>query len=235
MNNQAPEKPIHRDTVIDLVSIFRTIQGEGPFAGTPAVFVRLAGCNLQCPQCDTQYTKGRYQATPHHILEKVQAETSRSNFVVITGGEPFRQNILPLCNLLISKGFRVQIETNGTLAPEDIEGFCKIKSSGQFSVVCSPKTGKVASNLEQFITAYKYVLSADSMNHQDGLPLRALNHPANPQVARPHLGFSGPVFIQPVDVEIDSENQRHLDATIRSAMKHGYTLCLQIHKIIGLE
>lgn len=232
MNKQPIEKGIHRDGLLELVSIFRTIQGEGPFAGTPAVFVRLAGCNLQCPLCDTDYTSGRYQATPEHVLEKIVAEAVKTRFVVITGGEPFRQNIVPLCKLLLSRGYRVQIETNGTLFNP---GLIEFAGNTRFSIVCSPKAGKVTASLEPFITAYKYVISADAMSTEDGLPLKALGHPANPHVARPHIGFTGPVYVQPVDMKIESENQRHLDAAIRSCMKYGYTLCLQIHKIIGLE
>ena len=51
-NTQEPEK-IDRDRHLDVHSIFHTIQGEGPYCGHPAVFIRLAGCNLQCPGCDT--------------------------------------------------------------------------------------------------------------------------------------------------------------------------------------
>ena len=56
-NTQPAEKQVKSSGLILAInSIFYTIQGEGPFAGSPAVFVRLAGCNLQCPMCDTEYT-----------------------------------------------------------------------------------------------------------------------------------------------------------------------------------
>ena len=58
-NQQLADKPVLNETGLSLQvnSIFYTIQGEGPFAGRPAIFIRLAGCNLQCPGCDTEYTK----------------------------------------------------------------------------------------------------------------------------------------------------------------------------------
>lgn len=234
MNNQPIEKPVHHERgLIKLHSLFPTIQGEGPFAGKPAVFVRLAGCNLQCPSCDTEYTQGSKEVMPDYIVAEVQKHGMVGKLVVITGGEPFRQNIGPLCQALIAKGIKVQIETNGTLPPTDLVE--KLHKSGALKIVCSPKAGKVNERLQQVIDAYKYVMSADSIRQEDGLPLRALSHPANPYVARPHLGFAGTVYLQPVDVKDSVENQRHLDACIRSCLKFGYTLCLQLHKILGME
>lgn len=234
MNTQPIEKSVQHDRgLLRLHSIFPTIQGEGPFAGKPAVFVRLAGCNLQCPACDTEYTQGAKDVMPEFVYDEVKKHDKIGRLVVITGGEPFRQNITPLVKLLVSRGIKVQIETNGTLGPS--AGFSDIYPSKMVTVVCSPKAGKVNEQLQPFIGAYKYVLSADSIHKDDGLPLRALGHPANPHVARPHLGFAGTVYVQPVDVKDSTDNQRHLDACLRSCLKHGYTLCLQLHKILGME
>lgn len=234
MNTQPIEKSVfHERGLVRLHSIFPTIQGEGPFAGRPAVFVRLAGCNLQCPACDTEYTEGAKDVMPEYIYDEVLKHGKIGRLVVITGGEPFRQNLTPLIKLLISRSIKVQIETNGTLAPS--EGFDTLYPTKMVTVVCSPKAGKVNEKLQPFIGAYKYVLNADSVHKDDGLPLRALGHPANPHVARPHLGFTGTVYLQPVDVKDPVENQRHLDACLRSCLKYGYTLCLQLHKILGLE
>lgn len=234
MNTQPIEKSVfHERGMLRLHSLFPTIQGEGPFAGKPAVFVRLAGCNLQCPACDTEYTEGAIDVMPEYIYKEVVKHERIGRLVVLTGGEPFRQNIAPLIEMLISRGIKVQIETNGTLAPS--ENMDTLKRTGMLTVVCSPKAGKVNEKLQPFITAYKYVLNADSVHKDDGLPLRALGHPANPHVARPYLGFAGTVYVQPVDVKDATENQRHLDACLRSCLKYGYTLCLQLHKIIGME
>lgn len=228
--NQQPiaKQHLHERGLLDLHHMFTTIQGEGPFAGVPAVFVRLFGCNLQCPMCDTDYTSNRSQVMPHFILDAVKGMSSPSKLVVFSGGEPMRQNIAPAVRLLLEHGYRVQIETNGTLFVPDLP-------YDQITVVCSPKAGKINAELAPHITALKYVLHANSIDPEDGLPLKALAHPAAPRVARPPVGFEGTVYVQPIDVNDPIENNRHLDAAIRSCLKFGYTLCLQTHKIINLE
>ncbi len=230
MNQQPPEKQnLQYPGLLQVHSIFPTIQGEGPFTGRRAVFVRLAGCNLQCPLCDTEYTAGRRGMSVPEILDEVAFSimgTPRdpNPLVVITGGEPFRQNLSELVQHLLDAGYQVQIETNGTLYQE--LPFDKI------TVVCSPKTGTVSRKLQPHVSALKYVLHADRLM-PDGLPTSALDHSAVPYLARPWPDFKGTVYVQPVD--IPGSGTRHLDATVESVLDNGYTLCLQTHKIIGVE
>lgn len=228
-NNQQPiEKKIHHpEGFLEVHHIFSTIQGEGPFAGKPAVFIRLAGCNLQCSLCDTDYTSSRFLASPQTILELVEEQTGPAHFVVITGGEPFRQNLTPTVELLLDEGFKVQIETNGTLYDPDFPYYST-------TIVCSPKAGKIHPSLMTKLDALKYVLHADQV-HTDGLPTQALNHIAKPVVGRPDKNFHGTIYLQPVDVDDPVENERHLKAAIKSCQRFGYTLCLQLHKLVGLE
>lgn len=236
INKQEPLKAEESDGSNLLVhSIFYTIQGEGPHAGKPAVFIRLAGCNLQCPGCDTEYSHGAERLTFITILSRV-AESHGDGLawkplVVITGGEPFRQNIIPLIEALRINDYRVQVETNGTLAPDEWTVW-------DFDIVVSPKAGKVSEALWSKIIAYKYVLDGGHIDERDGLPTSVLGMPAKP--ARPHSGFAGEVYVQPADVSgignpMDWENQKNLEATIQSAMKYGYRLCIQTHKVAGLD
>lgn len=230
MNNQPIEKQKYQD-LLDVHSIFVTIQGEGPFAGRPAVFVRLAGCNLQCPGCDTEYTQGRGLVSPLTVLEAVKAfvnDLGRPNLVVITGGEPFRQNISTLCLLLDDADFDVQVETNGTLPPSPL-------LLPSVVIVCSPKTGKLNAEMAERVDHLKYVLHQDSICPVDGLPVLALGHKAFPKVARPPRGFDGNVYLQPMDTKDPDANARNLKAVMFSCMRYGYTLQLQIHKLIGVE
>ncbi len=224
--NQQPIEKSTQELLVDLHSIFPTIQGEGPFAGTRAVFIRLAGCNLQCPLCDTDYTTGRHYVGAGELA--TIAGSYGFQLVVITGGEPFRQAALSeLVDELIVHGLVVQIETNGTLF-RDLP-----YSHPNLHIVCSPKTGKINPFLLPFITEFKYVLHADRIDPNDGLPVTVLDHSAAPEVARPSDGCE--VYVQPVDVNDEKENARHLEAVVDVVMRRGYRLCLQQHKIIGVE
>lgn len=227
---------------VEVHSIWKTIQGEGPYAGERAVFIRLAGCNLKCPACDTDYTSRRLPATPQEIvtgvrsfLEPVILHTSSNLFgsqvhkshslVVITGGEPFRQNIGPLARELLGAGYRVQIETNGTLFLEEFPYLAT-------TVVCSPKGIRIHPQLKPYVKALKYVL-ADGQVFSDGLPTTVLGRRV--LVARPWPSFEGVVYVQPEDTGDPEQNKKNLKAAVDSCLQFGYTLGLQIHKIIGLE
>lgn len=233
-NTQPAEKSSKDDgSILAVNSIFYTIQGEGPFAGCPAVFVRLAGCNLQCPMCDTEYSN-RTSKTPRSIVREVASAFSgktKSNLVVLTGGEPFRQDIDNLVCELLANGYKVQIETNGTL-------FRRLIAFGDenLTIVCSPKTGTINKKLAPYINALKYVATYESLEvSPDGLPMHALEHPNNGILARPPEGFKGAIYLQPVDEQDDVKNLFNRDAVVKSCMTHGYRLCLQVHKIVGVD
>ncbi len=96
--------------------IFFSIQGEGREQGKPCMFVRCAGCNLDCHWCDTGYARsGGTELSTDEILEHIWRVNPRR--VCITGGEPLLQEdaILPLLHSLHSRAIAVTIETNGTL------------------------------------------------------------------------------------------------------------------------
>ncbi len=238
-NEQPAEKPakVNGDN-LDVVSVFHTIQGEGPFAGQPAVFVRLAGCNLQCPFCDTDYTTGRRLMKVGDLFGLIW-ETARkghnTNLVVVTGGEPFRQDMLPLVEVLVKNDLHVQIETNGTLSPfktplpEDAEVFSPEESG--VTIVCSPKSGTVNKELQPFVDYLKYVMEADHVSPEDGLPTLALG---GVSPARPWMGFEGDIYLNPMDAQDEKQNQRNLKACADSCLKYGYTLGVQMHKLLGL-
>lgn len=229
VNSQLPEKKVFADGRTLMVNnIFFTIQGEGPFAGWPAVFIRLAGCNLQCPGCDTLYTY-RQETEVGEILQLVKeaAGTNKHRVVVITGGEPFRQPLHRLVALLLSHGYQVQLETNGTLF--------QILPYGlpQLTVVCSPKTGSINAKLLPYISALKYVVDADSVG-EDGYPDLALGN-GRSRLARPPMGFRGPIYFQPFDSGNPEENKRHQQAALAAAFKTGGIYCHQLHKLLDLE
>ena len=96
--------------------IFYSIQGEGYWAGTPAVFIRLAGCNLQCAFCDTDFSVKQHLDEEELLAEGIhlsKPDEFYSPICVVTGGEPTTQSIDGLVGCLFTS-FYVQIETNGT-------------------------------------------------------------------------------------------------------------------------
>ena len=104
--------------MLQLAEIFYSVQGEGTFTGTPAVFVRLAGCNLSCSFCDTDYAL-KFFASAGDVVRRVRDEGGSCPMVILTGGEPLAQReALPLIDALRADGRRVHVESNGTLATE---------------------------------------------------------------------------------------------------------------------
>jgi len=232
INQQKPEKIIHASgAFLDAVKTFHTIQGEGPFTGFPAVFVRLSGCNLQCPACDTDYTSGREMMPVTLLYQSVKnllIWNKNTRLVVITGGEPFRQNITQFVEFLLAAGLMVQIETNGTVFlpgfPYDHEDLC---------IVCSPKTGSVHPLLAPKVSAWKYIVQAGNVSSVDGLPLSTMG--AECGCARPvDQTDNQNIYIQPLDVNDSVENAKNMTEAVRVCMEFGYTLSLQIHKIANL-
>jgi len=108
-----------------ITEIFKSVQGEGTRAGLPCVFVRLTGCNLRCTWCDTAYAfHGGKKVSVDEVLARVDRLCGRAEqqsgqqatvpLVELTGGEPLLQEeIYPLAEALIKRGFAVMIETSG--------------------------------------------------------------------------------------------------------------------------
>ncbi|MGB0560583.1 MAG: 7-carboxy-7-deazaguanine synthase QueE [Spirulinaceae cyanobacterium] len=97
-----------------LVETFHSIQGEGYWTGVSAFFIRLAGCDVGCPWCDTKIS-WPLQAHPPVALEELvqQVQAARPQIVVITGGEPLLHDLLPLTQALSPLGFPLHLETSG--------------------------------------------------------------------------------------------------------------------------
>lgn len=101
--------------MVNVSEIFKSIQGESTHAGRVCSFVRLAGCNLRCSYCDTEYAQhDGTEQTLESIVDEVR--THRTRLVEITGGAPLLQPETPiLCNRFLDLGYTVLVETNGTL------------------------------------------------------------------------------------------------------------------------
>lgn len=95
--------------------IYRSIQGESSYVGLPCVFVRLTYCNLRCFYCDTKYAF--YEGRDYSIQQILQEVTPFDcSLVEVTGGEPLLQDeVYPLMDQLVEKGYKVLLETSGSM------------------------------------------------------------------------------------------------------------------------
>lgn len=106
--------------MLQVIEIFASLQGESSFAGFPCVFIRLSGCNLRCSYCDTTYA---FEGGEWLSVEQILSEVEKFNIplVELTGGEPLCQKeSIQLMQVLIDSGYRVLLETNGSLSIADV-------------------------------------------------------------------------------------------------------------------
>lgn len=224
----------HNDhgTLLDVVDIFETIQGEGPYAGVPATFVRLAGCHLRCFFCDTDFTTHRIEQPRDYVMGRIRAFPHK--LVVLTGGEPLRQNIQPLASQLAYFDHIVQVETAGHFWWPGLE------SAAEF--VVSPKTTVVHPEIHRRAIAWKYIMPAPrygDVSGRDGLPsssTQVYDKVARQiHLARPPVEFPPErIYIQPCDYGEPSAKAEALARAQEVCMKYGYRLSLQQHKILNL-
>ena len=193
-----------------------TIQGEGAHAGRSCVFLRLAGCNLHCSWCDTDFAlEGSEWLNAAAIARRLtELDTHGSRLVVVTGGEPTLQWSPPLAAALARAGFTVHMESNGTrplAAPVDW-------------LTVSPKPQFGAG--EQLLTPPALPVSECKVVVEDSVDLEVLaGH------ERRYAGCQS-WFLQPC---IDDRYERHLQRTL-DLVRHRprWRLSLQLHKIVGL-
>ncbi len=242
---------IHCGENLDVQEIFPTLQGEGPYAGHPSIFIRLGGCNLACDFCDTEFDSYK-KISLKKILAEVKKLTKNSvrKLIVITGGEPFRQPIERLCEELVKLNFLVQIETNGTLfrdLPAEVKIICSPKPSKTLfekegGIARSAMTGdlnpptslrsatsffkggyhQIRPDLLPRINAFKFIISKSQKNYSDVAEVGQSK-------------FQIPVYVQPMDECDEAKNRANLQHAIKLCEEHGFFLSLQIHKILGMR
>jgi len=219
--------------ILQVREIFYTLQGEGPFSGRPSVFLRLTGCNLRCWFCDTKWDDANDEYLDVGTIVNRVASTAngRTKLVVLTGGEPLRQDLSQLIPALVSLGYNIQIETAGTLWQDVLNVF-----GSAIDIVVSPKSGALNKDIYQRARAFKYIISADDY-HDDksaGIPWASTQKKGGPQrqLAAPREGAE--VYLSPCDEYDEAKNRANYQAVARLALKHGYTAGVQLHKILDL-
>jgi 7-carboxy-7-deazaguanine synthase len=119
-----------------LIEIYKSVQGESSFAGLPCIFVRLAGCNLRCSWCDSEYTfKGGYKQSLDEVEAAIEA-LAPVRLVEFTGGEPMLQEreLVPLMGRMLEKGYTPMMETSGERplgsVPKEVHKIVDVKCPG---------------------------------------------------------------------------------------------------------
>jgi len=204
--------------------IFPTLQGEGAQAGSPAVFLRFAGCNLGyavCPWCDTDWVKADFTGPASEVVERARAAADEAFggipdglLLVATGGEPSLQLDPPLADALRVEGFRIAMETNGsrdidrrtvdwlTVSPKQPE---YVQREGdELKIVY---TGAAAPGITPNVEAVRALAEDTHFDHY---------------------------FLQPVD--IPEEGGPNYQETLRAVHALGppWRLSVQTHKVIGI-
>lgn len=106
--------PLTNQLSLPIVETFHSVQGEGAWMGASAFFIRLAGCDVGCPWCDTKISWNVKKHPQVAIADLVtQAVNAKPAIVVITGGEPLMHDLTELTQQLKVKGLRVHLETSG--------------------------------------------------------------------------------------------------------------------------
>lgn len=186
--------------------IFYSLQGEGFWTGTPAVFVRLSGCNLHCSFCDTLHESGQ-PMSEDQIARTVAQWPARH--VVVTGGEPSLFLTPTLVERLHAAGKFVAVETNGTHPLPDNVDWITLSPKDAFEPHATP----VLTRCDEL----KVVC--------DGTP-----PPTYPHLTATHR------FLQPCDVGNETANRRIMAYTVEFCKAHpDWRLSLQTHKIAGIR
>ena len=195
-------------TTMRINEIFYSLQGEGYFTGTPSVFIRLSGCNLKCPFCDTHH-----ETFSDMTEADIAAQAARypATHVVITGGEPSMQLTASLIDALHQEGKFVAVETNGThTLPPNVDW---ITLSPKDSFVSTDSAKPVLDHADEIKLVYT------------GKPL-----PSYPSIPVKHR------FLQPCDTGHEAQNKELIRQAVDFCLKHPeWRISLQTHKILDIR
>ncbi|AJQ56706.1 7-carboxy-7-deazaguanine synthase QueE [Aeromonas hydrophila] len=216
--------------------IFQTIQGEGVFTGLPAIFVRLQGCPVGCPWCDTRHTwvvdparevgvqavldcsnesDGWSKMSTEQILASFQQLGYQARHVVITGGEPCLYDLQDLSAALIEAGYQVQIETSGT---------SEIQTHEQTWVTVSPKIN-MKGGLPVLVSALE---RANEIKH----PVATERHveELDALLATASLRENVVIALQPI-----SQKPRATQLAMATCIARNWRLSIQTHKYLDID
>lgn len=221
--------------MLPINEIFETIQGEGVYTGVPAIFIRLQGCPVGCPWCDTKHTwevEEKNQIDAAQVLVKTEEAATYFNLeerriltifseqgysakhVVITGGEPCLYNLTALTDTLHTAGYSTQIETSGT-----------------FEILCNSDTWVTVSPKVDMQGGFAVLTSA----------IERANEVKHPVAMQKHIDELDCLLakrksvLQHVCLQPISQRPRATELAIQTCIQRNWRLSLQMHKYVGIE
>ncbi|MEX3859654.1 7-carboxy-7-deazaguanine synthase QueE [Paraburkholderia sp. BR10923] len=214
---------------------FDSLQGEGGFTGTPALFIRMQGCDVGCPWCDTKHTWPRDEArlvSQGEVKAKTAlaegswawfdveqladvAHDSAARHIVITGGEPCQYDLRQLIGRLQKTGKRVQVETSGTYTPY-VGRTAFLTVSPKYHM---PGGRKVLERALERADEFKFPVGKRS-------DIETVLERLQPYSER----HGTPIWLQPL-----SESRTATELCIEAAHRYGWRVSLQTHKFINIR
>ncbi|MFT5543599.1 MAG: 7-carboxy-7-deazaguanine synthase [Glaciecola sp.] len=222
--------------ILKVNEVFESLQGEGSFTGVPSIFVRLQGCPVGCPWCDTKHTwhisldeesssdkvlaqnyesEQWFSSTTEALFSLFSEQGYLAKHIVLTGGEPCMYDLTEFTTLAHQQGYSTQIETSGTF---------EILTSKDTWVTVSPKVNMPggfkmrsdalsrANEIKHPVAMQKHIDELDSI-------LESMDSNALPLI-----------YLQPI-----SQQKRATDLAVKTCIQRNWRLSLQMHKFIGLE
>lgn len=234
-----------KETTYRVKSVWKTLQGEGLFAGRPAVFVRMVGCNLWtgytesrerdaertgagCPMwCDTDFTKeGSKKYTASALAKEMSRVGGDIKFCVVTGGEPLLQLDAQLVDALHREGFFIAIETNGTVCLQ--EACWDEKQERMIApdwIVCSPKLPEERLTIEYFDELKLVLPDYQPANYAAFAQRQRSNYVQNSQLPL--------LWLQPEDgLRLQEATRMAIDLALENP---AWRVSVQTHKILDVE
>lgn len=231
-------------TTLLVNEIFETIQGEGSFTGTPSIFVRLQGCPVGCPWCDTKHTwdinpedevssnaifvksgdsPSYFTTQSEALLPLLIQQGYTAKHIVITGGEPCMFDLREFTSIAQKAGFSTQIETSATyeiLCHSDTWVTVSPKINMRAGMPILSQAMQRANEIKHPIAMQKHIDELDALLQCENILDRSHSQAHTAPI----------IYLQPI-----SQQARATELAVQTCIERNWRLSVQLHKYIGVE